>query len=70
MIGSRWEELSERLAEALESPDPAARIATSGDPDLVELFAWHQRAGELPRGGPPAAGRIPGSADESPGVIA
>jgi len=47
VIGSRWEELSERLAEALESPDPAARIASSGDPDLVELFAWHQRAGSF-----------------------
>jgi hypothetical protein len=47
VIGSRFEELSERLAEALESPDPAARIAASGDPDLVELFAWHQRAGSF-----------------------
>jgi serine/threonine-protein kinase len=47
MIGSRFEELSERLAEALESPDPAARIASSGDPDLLELFAWHQRAGSF-----------------------
>jgi len=40
----RWEELSGRLAEALESPDPAAHIAASGDPDLAELFAWHRRA--------------------------
>jgi tRNA A-37 threonylcarbamoyl transferase component Bud32 len=53
VIGSRWEELSERLAEALESPDPAARIASSGDPDLVELFAWHQRAGSFLEEGRP-----------------
>jgi tRNA A-37 threonylcarbamoyl transferase component Bud32 len=53
VIGSRWEEISERLAEALESPDPAARIATSGDPDLVELFAWHQRAGNFLEEGRP-----------------
>ena len=53
MSGSRWEELSERLAEALESPDPAARIASSGDPDLVELFAWHQRAGSFLEDGHP-----------------
>lgn len=31
----------------MESPDPAARIAASGDPDLVELFAWHQRVIKL-----------------------
>ena len=53
MIGSRFEELSERLAEALESPDPAARIASFGDPDLVELFAWHQRAGSFLEEGRP-----------------
>jgi hypothetical protein len=53
VIGSRWEELSERLAEALESPDPAARIASFGDPDLVELFAWHQRAGSFLEEGRP-----------------
>jgi hypothetical protein len=47
VIGSRWEDLSERLAEALESPNPAARIASFGDPDLDELFAWHQRAGSF-----------------------
>lgn len=47
MIGHRWEELSERLAEALESADPAARIAASDDPDLAELFAWHRRAGDF-----------------------
>jgi len=53
VIGQRWEELSERLAEALESPDPAARVAASGDPDLVELVAWHVRAGGfLEDGGP------------------
>lgn len=41
----RWDEISERLAEALESADPTAHIASSGDPDLAELFAWHRRAG-------------------------
>jgi serine/threonine-protein kinase len=41
----RWEELSERLMEALESPDPAGRVAASGDPELIELLAWHLRAG-------------------------
>jgi tRNA A-37 threonylcarbamoyl transferase component Bud32 len=45
VIGPRWGELSERLAEALESPDPQARVAASGDPDLVELVAWHVSAG-------------------------
>jgi hypothetical protein len=45
MIGQRWEEVSARLMEALESPDPAGRAAASGDPDLVELVAWHRRAG-------------------------
>ena len=53
MIGNRWEELSQRLAEALESPDPAVRIASYGDPDLVELFAWHQRAGSFLEDGRP-----------------
>ena len=47
MNPQRWEELSARLAEALESPDPASRIAASGDPDLAELFAWHRRAGDF-----------------------
>jgi tRNA A-37 threonylcarbamoyl transferase component Bud32 len=45
VIGPRWEELSERLAEALESPDPLARAAASDDPDLIELVAWHVSAG-------------------------
>ena len=45
MIGPRWDELSERLAETLESPDPLARVAASGDPDLVALVAWHMSAG-------------------------
>jgi hypothetical protein len=45
MIGPRWDELSERLAEALESQDPMARVAASGDPDLIELVAWHVSAG-------------------------
>jgi serine/threonine-protein kinase len=31
--------------EVLESPDPAAGAAASGDPDLVELVAWHVSAG-------------------------
>jgi tRNA A-37 threonylcarbamoyl transferase component Bud32 len=53
VIGSRWAELSERLAEALEAPDPLARIASCGDPDLVELFAWHQRAGSFLEDGHP-----------------
>jgi len=53
VIGSRWGELSERLAEALESPDPAARIASFGDPDLVALFAWHRRAGSFLEEGRP-----------------
>ena len=47
VIGPRWEELSERLAEALESADPEAHVAASGDPDLAELFAWHRRAGDF-----------------------
>jgi tRNA A-37 threonylcarbamoyl transferase component Bud32 len=45
VIGPRWDELSERLAQALESPDPLARVAASGDPDLIELVAWHVSAG-------------------------
>jgi tRNA A-37 threonylcarbamoyl transferase component Bud32 len=45
VIGPRWDELSERLAEALASPDPLARVAASGDPDLIELVAWHVSAG-------------------------
>jgi len=53
VIESRWAELSGRLAEALESPDPAARIASSGDPDLAELFAWHLRAGGFLEDGRP-----------------
>ena len=44
MIGPRWDELSERLAEALESADPLARVAASGDPDLIEFVAWHVSA--------------------------
>jgi serine/threonine-protein kinase len=58
VIRQRWEELSERLAKALESPDPAAHIAACGDPDLAELFAWHRRAegfledGRAPRENP------------------
>lgn len=52
MIGPRWEELSERLAEALESPDPLARVAASGDADLVELVAWHMSAGGFLEDGP------------------
>ena len=53
MTWQRWEELSERLVWALESPDPLARVAASGDPDLVELVAWHVRAGSfLEDGGP------------------
>jgi len=47
MIGPRWDELSERLAEALESHDPVARAAASGDPDLIELVAWHVSAGSF-----------------------
>ncbi len=53
MIGRRWEELSERLAEALESADPEAHVAASGDPDLAGLFAWHRRAGDFLEGGGP-----------------
>jgi Protein kinase domain len=45
MIGPRWNELSERLADVLESPDPMARVAASGDPELIELVAWHVSAG-------------------------
>jgi tRNA A-37 threonylcarbamoyl transferase component Bud32 len=58
VIRQRWEELSERLAKALEAPDPAAHIAACGDPDLAELFAWHRRAegfledGRAPRENP------------------
>ena len=33
--------------QPLESPDPAAHIAASGDPDLAELFACHRRAGDF-----------------------
>jgi tRNA A-37 threonylcarbamoyl transferase component Bud32 len=51
MIGQRWDELSQRLLEALESPDPAARVAASGDPDLVELLAWHRHSGGFLEGG-------------------
>ena len=54
MMWQRWEELSDRLAKALESPDPAASIAASGDPELAELFAWHSRAGDFLEPGPPA----------------
>jgi serine/threonine-protein kinase len=49
----RWEELSERLLEALASPDPAGRVAASGDPDLIELVAWHVRAGTFLEDGRP-----------------
>src|SRR5262249_47032110 len=53
VIERRWEELSERLAEALESADPEAHVAAASDPDLAELFAWHRRAGGfLESGGP------------------
>jgi len=45
VIGPRWDELSKDLADVLESPDPLARVAASGDPDLVELVAWHVSAG-------------------------
>lgn len=51
MIGRRFEDLSGRLAEALESADPEAHVAASGDPELVELFAWHRRAGDFLEGG-------------------
>jgi serine/threonine protein kinase len=47
VIWQRWDELSERLAEALESADPAAHVAASGDPQLMELFAWDRRAGDF-----------------------
>jgi hypothetical protein len=53
MIWRRWDEVSSRLAEALESADPAAYVASSGDPDLAELFAWHLRAGAFLEAGPP-----------------
>jgi tRNA A-37 threonylcarbamoyl transferase component Bud32 len=53
VIWQRWEELSERLMEALESPDPAARVAATGDPDLVELLGWHVRAGGFLEDGRP-----------------
>ena len=43
----RWDELSERLAEALESADSEARISAADDPELVELFTWHCRAGSF-----------------------
>jgi len=58
VIRRRWEELSERLVEALESADPAAHIAASGDSDLAELFAWHRRAGDFLEG--------PGAQRENP----
>ena len=41
----RWDELSERLAAALDSAEPAAVVSGSDDPDLAALFAWHRRAG-------------------------
>jgi serine/threonine protein kinase len=44
VIWQRWDELSERLAKALESTDPEHSISASGDPDLIELYAWHRRA--------------------------
>ena len=47
MIWQRWDELSERLSEALESPDPEGLILASGDSELVELFHWHRRAGDF-----------------------
>lgn len=47
MIPPRWDELSERLAKALESADPEAEVAATGDPDLAELLAWHRRAGDF-----------------------
>ena len=47
MIWQRWDELSDRLAIALESPDPDAYIASLGDPELAEFFAWHKRAGDF-----------------------
>jgi tRNA A-37 threonylcarbamoyl transferase component Bud32 len=53
VISRRWDELSERLAKALESADPEAEIAASGDPDLAELFAWHRRAGDFLENGHP-----------------
>src|SRR5262249_20321258 len=45
VIGPRWDELAVRLAEMLASPDPLARVAASGDPDLIALVAWHVSAG-------------------------
>ena len=56
MIWQRWDELSDGLAKALESPDPDAYIASSGDPDLAEFFAWHNRCAH--RAGPVCQGRI------------
>lgn len=53
MIWERWEELSARLAEALESPDPEAHVSSSGDPELVALLRWHRRAGNFLQAGPP-----------------
>ena len=52
MIGPRWDELSERLVEALESPDPVARVAESGDRDLIDLVAWHVSGGRFLEDGP------------------
>jgi tRNA A-37 threonylcarbamoyl transferase component Bud32 len=49
----RWDELAERLAKALESADPEADIAASGDADLAELFAWHRQAGDFLEDLPP-----------------
>lgn len=53
MNARRWDDLSKRLAEALESADPEAAIAASGDADLADLFAWHRRAGGFLEGAQP-----------------
>jgi serine/threonine protein kinase len=47
VIWQRWDELSDRLAKALESSDPEGCISASGDPELAELFRWHRRAGDF-----------------------
>jgi len=65
VIWPRWDELSEQLAKALESADPAAHVAAACDSDLAELFAWHRRAGDFmedcrPRENPWVGRRIGG----------
>ena len=47
MILERWMEVANRLAEALDSPDPESYVANCGDTDLAELFDWHRRAGDF-----------------------